>query len=106
MIVSAVKKAEPGAAGAMKGELLRNIVLAGGSTLFDGMAGRVASEVKSRCTIAHTGDVQVLAPEGRGVSAWAGGAMLASIPTFNEQWITREAYDEQGPSVVNTACPD
>ena len=41
----------------MKGELLRNIVLAGGSTLFDGMAGRIASEVKSRCTIAHTGDV-------------------------------------------------
>ena len=59
MIVNAVNAAEPGSAGTMKGELLRNIFLAGGSTMFTGMEARIAAEVKGGCSVGQAGDVQV-----------------------------------------------
>ena len=43
----------------MKGELLRNIFLAGGSTMFTGMEARIAAEVKGGCSVGQAGDVQV-----------------------------------------------
>jgi actin-related protein len=32
--------------------------------------------------------------------------MLAALPNFSSQWITKAAYDERGPSIVQSACPD
>ena len=46
-------------------------------------------------------NVQVIAaPEH---AAWIGGSVLASLPTFKKEWITKEQYDEAGPSIVR-AC--
>ena len=49
---------------------------------------------------------QVFAPPQRDLSTWKGGAMLAALPNFSSQWITKAAYDERGPSIVQSACPD
>ncbi len=33
-------------------------------------------------------------------STWIGGSIMASLSTFQDMWITREAYDEEGPLVA------
>ncbi|MCP4442924.1 MAG: hypothetical protein GY810_28800, partial [Aureispira sp.] len=35
---------------------------------------------------------------------WATGANLASLSTFEEMWITKDEYDEAGPSIVHLKC--
>ncbi|VFQ72883.1 unnamed protein product [Cuscuta campestris] len=81
---------------------LGNIVLSGASTMFPGMAGRMSKEIAK---LAPSGmEIKVVAPPERKYSAWIGGSILASISTFQKEWITKAEYDEYGPStVVRTA---
>ena len=37
-------------------------------------------------------------------SVWIGGSILASLSTFQQMWITKEEYDEAGPSIVHRKC--
>ena len=37
-------------------------------------------------------------------SVWAGGSVLASLRSFEDSWVTREEYDEIGPSVIHRKC--
>jgi actin beta/gamma 1 len=42
---------------------------------------------------------QVLAPTGRKIAAWVGGSIIASVGTFDELWISRKEYDDNGTSI-------
>ena len=54
---------------------------------------------------AATVKVKVIAPPGRKHSVWIGGSILASsLSTFQWGWITKEEYDEQGPTLVHRKC--
>jgi len=35
---------------------------------------------------------------------WLGGSLLGSLDTFGDQCITREEYEETGPSVIHRKC--
>ena len=48
--------------------------------------------------------VKVTAPPEREHSVWIGGSILASLTTFQGMWVTKEEYDESGPSVVGRKC--
>lgn len=37
-------------------------------------------------------------------SAWVGGSVLASLGTFQQLWVSRESYKENGFSVVEKRC--
>ena len=97
MIFGSIKKCDDG----IQKQLFENTVLAGGSTLFEGMAARVKKELValSRKT------VNVIAPAQRKDSAWIGGSILAGLSTFKEICITNQEYNEEGPSVVHRKCP-
>ena len=41
----------------------------------------------------------IIAPEDRKYSAWQGGSILASLSTFQEMWISKQEYDESGPTL-------
>eukprot|EP01065_Artemidia_motanka_P018230 TRINITY_DN21554_c0_g1_i1.p1 TRINITY_DN21554_c0_g1~~TRINITY_DN21554_c0_g1_i1.p1 ORF type:complete len:396 (+),score=83.31 TRINITY_DN21554_c0_g1_i1:52-1188(+) len=82
-------------------ELRKNVVLAGGSSLFPGMGSRLAEEMQALCPGA---DVQVTADPGRGHSVFRGGSIAASMPTFADTCVTRDMYDIFGPSYVLRAC--
>ena len=64
-----------------------NIVLSGGSTLFEGMAERMWREMYALAPT--TNKVAVLGPPERLYSVWLGGSILASMTSFQRQWITR-----------------
>ena len=79
-----------------------SILLAGGSTQFPGIAARLTKELT---TLAPPSTViKVVAPPARRFSAWIGGALLSSLSTFGQMWITRQEYDESGPSIVQRKC--
>ena len=48
--------------------------------------------------------VRVIAPPERKNLVWIGGSILASLSTFQGRWITKEEYDEEGPSLVHRKC--
>jgi len=76
-------------------DMFANIILAGGSTLFEGMAERMWQEMHQ---LAPTNNkTKVLAPAERMYSVWLGGSILASLSTFQTMWITKQEYDEAGP---------
>ena len=80
-------------------DLFANIVLAGGSTMFPGIAERMQK------ALAHpTMKIKVIAPPERKYSAWIGGSILASMSDFQPMWITKQEYDESGPAVVERKC--
>ena len=37
-------------------------------------------------------------------SAWFGGAVLCSLGIFHPMWISKNEYEECGPSIVNRKC--
>ena len=83
-------------------QLLANTVLSGGSTLFPGIAERMQKEIASLAP-AFT-NVKIIAPVDRKLSVWKGGSIFASLPTFQKMWISKEEYDEHGPSIVHRKC--
>lgn len=48
--------------------------------------------------------LQIIAPPERKYSVWIGGSILASLSTFQQMWITKQEYDEAGPSIVHRKC--
>jgi len=83
-------------------ELYGNVVLSGGTTMFPGIAERVHKEITALAPAAIK--VKVVAPPERKYSVWIGGSILSSLSTFQQMWITKDEYDESGPSIVHRKC--
>lgn len=83
-------------------DLYGSIVLSGGSTMFPRIADRMQKEIT---TIApSTMKIKVIAPPERKYTVWIGGSILASLSTFQQMWISKQEYDESGPSIVHRKC--
>lgn len=83
-------------------DLYNNIVLSGGTTMFDGIAERLSKEVSALAPSSMK--IKVVAPPERRYSVWIGGSILSSLSTFQTMWITKAEYDESGPSIVHRKC--
>ena len=83
-------------------DLYSNIVLSGGTTMFNGIAERLTKELTSLAPAAMK--IKVVAPPERKYSVWIGGSILASLSTFQQMWISKAEYDESGPSIVHRKC--
>jgi actin beta/gamma 1 len=83
-------------------DLYANIVLSGGTTMFNGIAERLTKEVTSLAPSSMK--IKVVAPPERKYSVWIGGSILASLSTFQQMWISKAEYDESGPSIVHRKC--
>merc|ERR1711951_294162 len=85
-------------------DLYKNIVMSGGTTMFAGIPERMTKEMKALAPVASQEIVKIIAPPERKYSVWIGGSILASLSTFEEMWVTKEEYDESGPSIVHRKC--
>merc|ERR1712023_609504 len=83
-------------------DLYGNIVLSGGTTMFDGIADRMEKEIKALAPASMK--IKIVAPPERKYSVWIGGSILASLSTFQQMWISKQEYDESGPSIVHRKC--
>jgi len=83
-------------------DLYANIVMSGGTTMFNGIAERMTKELTSLAP--STMKIKVVAPPERKYSVWIGGSILSSLSTFQQMWISKAEYDESGPSIVHRKC--
>ena len=79
-----------------------NIVLSGGNTMCIGIADRMKKEIKA--LVPCTKKVVIVSPPERKYSVWIGGSILASLSNFQSMWISKQEYDESGPSIVHRKC--
>jgi len=83
-------------------DLYANTVMSGGTTMFTGIADRVSKEMTTLAPASMT--IKIVAPPERKYSVWIGGSILASLSTFEDMWVTKDEYDESGPSIVHRKC--
>jgi actin-related protein len=80
----------------LRSELLRNVVLCGGSSMFPGLPERLELELSG------VGPVPALvnARPNREYAVWTGGSIVASLDSSASMWASKAEYDEEGPSVL------
>jgi len=83
-------------------DLYSNIVLSGGTTMYEGLPERMSKEIQALAPQAMR--IRVIAPPERKYSVWIGGSILASLSTFAAMWIKKEEYEEAGPTLVHRKC--
>merc|ERR1711965_29338 len=80
----------------------QTIVLSGGTTMFQGVGERMTKELTALAP--STMKIKVVAPPERKYSVWIGGSILSSLSTFQQMWISKQEYDESGPTIVHRKC--
>jgi len=83
-------------------DLYGNTVLSGGTTMFEGIAERMQKEITALAPASIK--IKIVAPPERKYSVWIGGSILSSLSTFQSMWISKQEYDESGPSIVHRKC--
>lgn len=83
-------------------ELYGNIVMSGGTTMFNGIAERLQKEITALAP--STIKIRVVAPAERRFSVWIGGSILSSLSSFQTLWVTKAEFEETGPSIVHRKC--
>ena len=79
-------------------ELLNNIFLSGGSSMFPNLKSRIYQELELELARRKKKNqvIRIIAPMERTFSVWIGGSILALIPEFSQNWITRAKYFNEG----------
>ncbi len=77
-------------------ELLSSILLCGGGSLIQGMPERLGWELSQH--LPNTLKIKVLAGGAveRKFAAWIGGSILSCLGTFQQLWVSKSEYEEQG----------
>ncbi|KAN0009099.1 hypothetical protein ACTFIU_008991 [Dictyostelium citrinum] len=76
-----------------------NIILSGGNTMFPGITDRIYSELRELAP--KNMKILIVASPERKNLVWIGGSILTTLPLFQEMWVSKEEYDEHGPSIIN-----
>nr|CDS30597.1 actin [Hymenolepis microstoma] len=83
-------------------DLYHNIVLSGGSTMFNGMAERLKKDISDMAPSSM--NVRIIAQPERKYCVWIGGSIMGSLSSFRKIWISKEDYEEVGPGIVHKKC--
>lgn len=83
-------------------DLYSNVILSGGTTLYQGLPDRLEKELDAMCPQQNM--VKIIASQDRYYSVWTGGSTLSSLSTFESQWITKDEYEENGAEIVHRKC--
>jgi len=90
----------------LRKDLYNNILLTGGTSLIPNIQKRVTNELKN---ILQTNnnfniDPNVFTTPECEYASWLGGSIITSLDSFNQMWITKQEYDDFGPSIVHNKC--
>ncbi|XP_064229977.1 actin, cytoplasmic 2-like isoform X7 [Aotus nancymaae] len=83
-------------------DLYANTVLSGSTTMYPGIANRMQKEITALAP--STMKIKSIAPPEHKYSLWIGGSILVSLSTFQQMWISKQEYDESGPSIIHRKC--
>jgi actin-related protein len=98
---TAINHCEP----VLRAQLYNSIVLAGGSTSFQGTQGRLLDEVRQCYRETHPNEgiipISVQDMAARQYAAWIGGVMLSRTPMFHHLTVSRAEYAEHGHRIIH-----
>jgi len=86
----------------VRADLMSNVILSGGTTLYEGLPDRLEKELDA--LMPKRDMVKIIASADRYYSVWTGGSTLVSLSTFESQWITKDEYEENGAEIVHRKC--
>mmetsp|Transcript_32655 Transcript_32655/g.74036 ORF Transcript_32655/g.74036 Transcript_32655/m.74036 type:complete len:379 (-) Transcript_32655:100-1236(-) len=86
----------------LRRDLLKNIVLSGGNTMFPGIDARLTKELKALAP--QKIDVKVIACPQRRYIVWMGASIVAQLSSFQKMLIWKSEYDEVGPNIAHSKC--
>lgn len=93
-IYNAVMKCDP----QIQKALWANVMVAGGNTLFPGFEQRLKREL--RALVPPSTPVEVITPNDRPITGWAGGSLMCSLESFRSMWLTKAEFEKSGPAIV------
>jgi len=92
----------------LRSTFYNNIMICGGSSLFNGLTARLQNEITALALSCYRPRIlqfpNTLTLTERKFLTWIGGSILASLSTFQHFWISKEEYNESGPSIVHRKC--
>ena len=91
----------------MRRELWGSIIVSGGCSLLPGMSERLHGRL-NELVPQMSMKVKVIAPttpQERRFSVWIGGSILASLGSFQQLWMSKAEYEEQGAQGILRKCP-
>jgi len=83
-------------------DLTKNIILSGGSTMYEGLAARLKNELEA--SLPAGSDIRIVAEPSRKFSVWRGASTLCSLSSFDDSWVSAADYEEHGFSVLHRKC--
>ncbi|XP_030849315.1 actin-like protein 6B [Strongylocentrotus purpuratus] len=98
----------------IRGALFSNVIVTGGNSLLRGFTDRLHRDLQSKIPAnmklkliysSTSSSEKRFSSTERRFSAWIGGSILASLGTFQQMWISKQEYEEQGKTVVDKKCP-
>jgi actin-like protein 6A len=90
--------------GDLRKDLWNSVCLAGGTSLLAGFKERLERDLTN---ISPT-KLKITAsafPVERKFSSWIGGSILGCLGTFQQMWISKSEYEENGSGIVERKCP-
>eukprot|EP00927_Polykrikos_kofoidii_P045459 TRINITY_DN39458_c0_g1_i1.p1 TRINITY_DN39458_c0_g1~~TRINITY_DN39458_c0_g1_i1.p1 ORF type:complete len:437 (-),score=89.43 TRINITY_DN39458_c0_g1_i1:177-1412(-) len=75
-------------------DLIKSLVVAGGTSMLPGMAPRLRSELCTLLPQEMRAQVEICVDSQRRNAAWIGGSMFASLSTFDMVAISKQEYEE------------
>jgi actin-related protein len=86
----------------LRKNLLGNVVLSGGSTMFPGFSQRLTKDLKSYAPTAAHANIRVVQSKDQKNAVWSGAQVFASLRSMQEdQWMTVDEYDEYGVGFIH-----
>lgn len=82
--------------------MYNNIILSGGNSMFELLPIRLEKMIAD--LVSSTTKIQIKADPERKFSTWLGGAVLASMPSYQQMWISKDAYEEHGFAAILDKC--
>ena len=82
-------------------ELASNIVLVGAGSQFKGMNNRLMTEISNLCPISYR--CRIISPKQtveKVFAPWIGGSILTSLGSFQQLWLSRQQYDDNGVTLA------
>ncbi|CAG0895603.1 unnamed protein product, partial [Darwinula stevensoni] len=90
----------------LRPSLYNSVIVTGGNTLLQGFTDRLNRDLSQKTPPSMR--FKMMSANGtseRRFGAWIGGSILASLGSFQQMWISKLEYEENGKSQVEKKCP-
>ncbi|EKX51987.1 hypothetical protein GUITHDRAFT_102601 [Guillardia theta CCMP2712] len=89
----------------IKKDLYGTVIVTGGNTLFPMFKERLERELAESISLLKVKTISPMATTERRFSVWIGGSILASLGSFQQMWISKKQWSEEGVRIVHSQCP-